>query len=190
MKSVRFSVFVTAVLAGVLLLTLPGYADQVTVFDLTTVYQPPQPQQPNGTASGTVTIDTTTGVVEAIDLSFAGEPGSVSPSTLWDVYGTPPNAFVEINESWITPKNAFYDVEIVLPVDTLVGYAGGSICIKAAPCYSDSFSGFSSGISQLESYSSGQLTPITPEPTSLILFGTGISGLVVIFRRKLFRRIA
>ena len=115
MKSVRFSVFVTVVLAGVLLLALPGYADQVTVFDLTTVYQP-RNQQPDGTASGTVTIDTTTGVVEAIDLSFAGEPGSASPGTLWDVYGTPPNAFVEINESWI-PLDGYYDVEIVLPVD-------------------------------------------------------------------------
>jgi hypothetical protein len=189
MKSVKFSVFVTAVVASVFLLALPVYADQITVFHLTTVYQPPQPQQPDGTASGTVTIDTTTGVVEAIDLSFAGEPDSASPNTLWDVYGTSPNAFVEINESWITPLNAYYDVEIVLPVDTLVGYAGGSICTKAAPCYDNSFSGFSWGISQQESYSSGELTP-TPEPASLILLGAGIPGLVVIFRRKLFRRIA
>ena len=57
MKSVKFSVFVTAVVASVFLLALPVYADQITVFHLTTVYQPPQPQQPDGTASGTVTID-------------------------------------------------------------------------------------------------------------------------------------
>lgn len=188
MKSVRYSVFVTVVVAGVLLLALPAYADQVTVFNLTTVYQPLQPQQPDGTASGTVTIDTTTGVVEAIDLSFAGEPASASTGTLWDVYGTSPNAFVEINEAW-TLLDAYYDVEIVLPVDTLVGYAGGSICTKATPCYDNSFSSFSWGISGPSSYSSGQLTP-TPEPASLILFGTGIPGLVVILRRKLFRRIA
>jgi len=189
MKSVRFSISVMVVAAGVLMLPLPGYADHVTVFNLTTVYQPPQPQQPDGTASGTVTIDTTTGVVEAIDLSFAGESGSASSSTLWDVYGTSPNAFVEINESWITPLNAYYDVAILLSVDTLVGYTGGSICTEVAPCYGDAFSGFSWGISEAAPYSSGQLTP-TPEPTSLILFGTGISGLAGIFRRKLFRGVA
>ena len=189
MESVKLSVFVTAVVAAVLLLALPGYADQVTVFDLTTVYQPPQPQQPDGTAYGTVTIDTTSGVVDAINLSFAGEPGSASPSTFWDVSGTPPNAFVEINESWTTPLNGFYDVEILLPVDTLVGYAGGSICTKAAPCYGDSFSGFSLGNSQTASYSSGQLTA-TPEPASLILVATGVPCLVGMLRRRLFRRNA
>jgi hypothetical protein len=177
MESVRFSIFVTAVASTVLLLAPYGYADQVTAFSLTTVYQRPQAQQPDGTASGTIIIDTTTGMVEAINLSFAGEPASASPSTLWNVQGTPPNAFVEINESWITLQNAFYDVEIALPVDTFVGYTGGSICTAAAPCFDDSFSSFSWGSSQMESYASGELTP-TPEPPTLTLFASGVLGLI------------
>lgn len=183
MESVRFSVILTAVVSAVLLLAPHGYADQVTVFSLTTVYQPPQAQQPDGTASGTITIDTTTGTVEAINLSFAGEPGSASPTMLWDVHGTPPKAFVEINESWNSPQDAFYDVEIALPVDTLVGYAGGSICTTAEPCYGGSTSGFSWGNSEMESYSAGQLTP-TPEPATLTLFATGVLGLIVLLFRK------
>jgi hypothetical protein len=188
MESVRFPVLLTAVVSAVLLLAPHGYADQVTVFSLTTVYQPPQAQQPDGTASGTNTIDTTTGAVEAINLSFAGEPGSTTPSTFSDVQGARPNAFVEINESWRTPQDAFFDVEIALPVDTLVGYAGGSICTTAEPCYGGSTSGFSWGNSEMESYSAGQLTP-TPEPATLTLFATGVLGLIVfLFRKHAFPR--
>ncbi len=177
MESVRFSVLVSAVASTVLLLPPDGYADQVTAFSLATVYQPPQPQQPDGTASGTIIIDTTTGMVEGVNLSFVGEPASASPSTLWNMQGTPPNAFVEINESWITPQNAFYDVEIALPVDAFVGYTGGSICTAAVPCFEDSFSSFSWGSSQMESYASGELTP-TPEPPTLTLLATGVLGLI------------
>ena len=174
MESVRFPVLLTAVVSAVLLLAPHGYADQVTVFSLTTVYQPPQAQQPDGTASGTITIDTTTGAVEAINLSFAGEPGSTTPSTFSDVQGARPNAFVEINESWRTPQDAFY--------------AGGSICTTAEPCYGGSTSGFSWGNSEMESYSAGQLTP-TPEPATLTLFATGVLGLIVfLFRKHAFPR--
>ena len=182
MENIRFSVLVAAFVAAVLLAP-PAHADQITVFSLTTVYPLPQPQAPDGTASGTITIDTTTGIVEAINLSFAAEPALASSSTSWDVFGTPPNAFVEINESWITPQNGYFDVEIALPVDTLVGYTGGSICTEAHVCNGGAYSTFLDGI-DLDPYSSGQLTP-TPEPASLGLLGTGVLGLVGILRRKL-----
>lgn len=186
MGSVRFSVLVSALLAAGLLLALPVYADQVTVFSLITNYPPPQAQQPDGTASGTVTIDTTTGVIEAIDLSFAGEPSITFSSTLWDVFGNPPDSFVELGESWTTPQNGFYDVVIDLPVATLVGYAGGSICTAANPCPDGAFSGFTYGDSAITSYTSGDLSPV-PEPASWTLLGAAVLGSVGMLRRTLAR---
>ena len=55
MENIRFSVLVAAFVAAVLLAP-PAHADQITVFSLTTVYPLPQPQAPDGTASGTITI--------------------------------------------------------------------------------------------------------------------------------------
>jgi len=143
----------------------------------------------NGTTTGTITIDTTTGTVDDINLAFAGDPGGAEEiGTAWDVFGTPPNAFVEIEESW-SYSDAFYGVDIVLPVDTLVGYAGGSICTKAQPCWDGAYSGFQYGDSQLFSFASGDLDD-APEPSSLILFGTGALGLVGFFRRRQLQRAA
>ena len=61
--------------------------------------------------------------------------------------------------------------------DAFVGYTGGSICTAAVPCFEDSFSSFSWGSSQMESYASGELTP-TPEPPTLTLLATGVLGLI------------
>jgi len=178
MENIRFSVLTAAFAVAVFLLAPPAHADQITVFSLTTVFQTP-PQSPDGTASGTITIDTTTGVVEAIDLSFAGGAGLTPYGAFWNVYGLP-NGFVEITEVW--PPTSY--VEISLPVSTLVGYTGGSICTEEHLCDGGAYSGFTWDFSEVAPYSSGQLTA-TPEPASLILFGTGVLGLVGILRRKL-----
>jgi hypothetical protein len=171
-------VFTTAV-AAVLILSAPAvYGDQVTTFNLTTDYS-----QPVGEAFGTVTIDTTTGTVDAIDLSFVGEPGSVFPiGTNSDLFGTGPNQLMEIFEAWDDAANdSYYSVDIVLPIDTLVGYAGGNICSTTNSCYS--LGGFAYGIAGDEPYTGGQLEPV-PELPGVLLFGTGALSLVGLLRRK------
>lgn len=188
MESVRFPVFVRAVVAAVFLLAPLAYADQITVFELTV--------GPSDTPSGTVTIDTTTGIVEAIDFSFPGSPivsaSGLLVTTFWDAYGTAPNAFVQIQEEWATPTyDSQWWVGINLPVSSLVGYPGGNICSTTDVCYEGATSGVFVG-DLLEPYyfASGQLEPVVAEPASFILLGTGALVLVGVFRRKLFQRVA
>jgi len=172
--------------ALVLLLTAPiACADTIETFDLTTNYS--ANFGPDGTASGTVIIDITTGTIDAIDLSI-GVPASVYPlGTEWDVYGSGPNAFVEIAEGWDDAANDdYFGILITLPVNTLVGYNGGLICSTDDPCNGGVESGFQYGITQLMPYTDGQLTH-APEPPYLALFGAGVLCLLEIFRRSFFR---
>lgn len=180
------SVLIMAFVAALFLSAAAASADTVATFDLTTIYT--ANSGPDGTAFGTIVIDTTTGTVEAIDLSFAAEPGTVFPiDTSSDLYGSGPSALVEISETW---ENALYDeyffVGIALPVNTLVGYTGGLICAADDPCDGVVESGFQWGISQLLPYSDGQLTP-APEPACLAFLGAGVLCLVEVFRRRSFR---
>jgi hypothetical protein len=104
MKREWVSAFTTAV-AAVLILSAPAvYGDQITTFSLATDYS-----QPVGEALGAVTIDTTTGTVDAIDLSFVGEPSSVLPiGTNSDLFGSGPNQLIEIFEAWDDVANNSY----------------------------------------------------------------------------------
>jgi hypothetical protein len=186
MKGVRSFFFTTAVAAALLQSASAAYADNITTFAVATNFS-----SPVGAASGTIAIDTTSGVVDSIDMSFAGQPGSVFPiGTNWDVFGAAPNQLVEISEQWDNLANDdFYSVDIVLPVDTLAGYAGGNICSATDPCYGGATSGFAYGIVASKPYTNGQLVPV-PEPTTWLLLGSGAVCSVWRFRRKLHRRSA
>jgi hypothetical protein len=171
----------TMAVAVVLLLTAPvACADTMKTFDLITNY--PANLEQDGTDSGTITIDTTTGTVDAIDLSFGPEPSS-DFDTYWDIAGSGSSAFVEIGEAW-APIDAFYAVYIALPVNTLVGYNGGLICSTDNPCDNAPKSYSEYGHTQVP-YTDGQLT-ITPEPPYLALLGAGVLCLFEIFRHRSF----
>jgi hypothetical protein len=162
-----------------------AFADEIKTFDLVTTISTPPSDAPPGPldASGTVTVDTTTGVIDAIDLSFAPAAASTfTPFTQSGATGPAPDNFVYINESW-SSGDGYYDVSIVLPVDTLAGYAGGLICSTENPCPNGETSGFSFGDSEEYAYTSGSLE-LSPEPSSLILMFTGALGMCVVLRRK------
>lgn len=176
-----------------------AHADTVTTFYLTTGYSPTN-GTPQGEAFGRIKIDTLTGIIEAIDLSFTGEPssGPLYPDADWGVSGSGPSAYVGIGEEW-GGTDAFYEVSIDLPVNTLVGYTGGDICSLTNNC-GDYFcppnsrycSGYTSGFqyydSELFPYSYGDLSPYpTPEPEYLAFPGAGVLCLVEVFRRSSLR---
>ena len=174
-------VCVGAVAAMLSLSALAAYANPITTFNLTSTFPSAM-----GAAYGTITIDTATGTVESIDLSFAGEPASATElGSTFDLVGSGPNALVEFGEAWGTL--GFYSVDILLPVNSLVGYAGGPICSTANPCYGGALSGFAYGISGNKPYTGGTLSA-TPEPSSWMFIAIGAVALVTILRRRQRRR--
>ena len=168
------------VLALVLFLpALAAHADTITTFDFAGTFD-------LGTASGTVAIDTTTGAVQTIDLTFptlSSEAGV--PSTMSESYG-PPQNFTEIGETWIGQPgvNYYAGISVDIPVASLVGYAGGNICSLDNPC-TDATSGIVIGI-EGHNFIDGRLSP-TPEPSSLTLLGVGALAMVGMMSGRLSR---
>jgi hypothetical protein len=166
-------------ISAILLLPAPAaYANPITTFGLTSS------STSLGAASGTITVNTATGAVGTIDLSFLGELGSATE--LGSEVGFTSTGLLEIGEQWDTPGNGFFSVNIVLPVSTLVGYDGGLICSTSNPCSGSEVSGFNYGISPNLPYASGDLSP-TPEPASWVLVATGALGLLTILHRRQHR---
>jgi hypothetical protein len=96
-----------------------------------------------------------------------------------------------------TQNTAGDEVFFSFGLSTLQDYAGGDLCTLSTLCTGTvagvSTPGFSSGFDSLNSpinwTETGAFTlappSATPEPSTLVLFGTGLLGAVGTFRRKL-----
>lgn len=162
----------------------------------------------NGVATGTLTLDTTTGVFTALNVA-------VSVSNAFPL--TPPHfVFTGITRQQIDFGASFgssvnvgfvdsvqsdpgipseqYDLELVFPVSSFVGYGGSALCAAPMPCGVFGFSELTltgpitglvpTGFEVL----SGAVTPavaVTPEPSGLWLFGTGLFGVGLMMRKRL-----
>ncbi len=177
---VHICAFAGTVAVMLLLLAPAAHADPITTFNLTSTFP-----SAVGAAYGTITIDVATGVVESILLSFVGEPGdTIELGSDSDLEGSGSDAQIEFSEEWTLPDNGFYAVNILLPVNTLVGYEGGAICSTSNPCSGGELSGFAYGDTAIKPYSSGDLS-VTPEPASWMLVSTGILGsFMILYRRQ------
>ena len=175
MKQLRGPVFLVGFVAVLLHMPPNAFADEIVRFDVVTTY-PPFDGFPGSTyGSGFIDIDTTTGVVDAMDLGFPGEfEGPWSPAGMYsDVFGTAPNTLTEIGEEWLSLDGYGESASnIVLPVGTLVGYEGGVICSTENPCFDGAASSFLFETNETYAYTNGQLV-YTPEPSSLLLLVTG-----------------
>jgi hypothetical protein len=160
-----------------------------TVFDLTGTFQD------GATISGTLTIDTATGHVDAISVSFLGVTYT---SILLQ------ESFTGNTAAGQTPNPVAYHVAFgtfAFPLidpyirgtsapDSLVGYTGGPLCSVTTPCGPDQEGFFWLGTYrptpfQNIGFQTGQLTAETPLPAALPLFATGFGVLGLLgWRRK------
>ena len=138
----------------------------------------------DGSVSGTVTLDKTTGLFTTSNLSVMTSGGSAiftgAPTSFASGSNYTTNVFASSATSIV--------FDLVLPLNSLMSYTGGSLCTSALLC-SGRESGLDLSGTILDPVTSGSLTansvvtPI-PEPPSLLLLGTGVLVLGVLMRRR------
>jgi hypothetical protein len=137
------------------------------------------------TETGTLSIDTTTGVVTDSDLTYTLGGQVATFSGVTDQSGIP-SLGLYVVQSINSSGNMVFN----LVGDSLVGYTGGLICSLANLCDGSDRSAFfgTSPLPTDDYFATGSLTETppssTPEPDSLVFVGTGLLGVIGEFRRR------
>lgn len=151
-------------------------ADQITTFNVAGVLSD------GATLSGDVVIDTFAGLVESSSLTVSS-PLSFTVSFNYSGTGYNPNYFAYEISGQPDATTYYPYVVLYLPVTTLFNYAGGPLCSAAnfgSTCTTLSLAGTSS--TAQFGVTTGSLTT-APEPTSILLVGSALLGLLALRRR-------
>ena len=164
----------------ILLASFTARADTIQVFNLNATLS-------SGTATGTATLDVTTGVFTSVNISVSGG------TTIDSFAGAP----ILTQSDGNAQRNHFADTGglglsffLTLPGTTLIGYTGSPLCSPTVRCLDPNGAAITGGVGRepattVDAVVSGSLTAQTPEPSSLVTFGTGLLGLAAVVRRSI-----
>ena len=160
-----------------------------------------------GTLSGTVTLDATTGrfTDSLVKLLYTGSTitgGGFFNGATYTFSGAGTNVVSGTGYTSTdfvgTGGAGLFDFDLTLPFTSLIGYTGGSLCSTTATCsgQTSSIELLSSGLDNAK-VTSGMLTlqsttapppvvpvAVTPEPSALVLLGTGVLAMGVLLRKR------
>jgi hypothetical protein len=163
--------------------TLPAHADSFSTFNLNGTLSD------GGSFSGTVLLDTTTGLFTGADftvLSIGGPYNFDSAPVGQNVIST--FTFVTFRQT-----GGLDLFGLNLPEASLIGYTGGTLCSLDQPCLgasgliyvSSPYGQDGSGpVAIAGTLTLASPTAVTPEPSSFVLLCTGVLGLAGATRRR------